>query len=300
MEVLLRKYAERDFSLYEKFEVSTSDLPIVFHKDRLYRGGPHFSRHWHEKMEFLYFTKGSAVIECNGEKIHAIEGNMVVINSNELHEGHALSETAEYYCMIVESSLFQGKNADICETKYIKPIYQNCIVFHNKIENDDKVSACIENIIREIEARDTGFEIAVKAAFYQLMVILLRNHVNFILTPNEYEKRMYTLNRLNTVLEYIESNYRENLSLDKLSSMANLSRYHFCRLFRETTGKTLSEYLNAVRIGQAEKLISDKNVSITEAALSCGYNDANYFSRVYKKYKKLAPSKARNFSVTQL
>ncbi|HEX2926811.1 MAG TPA: AraC family transcriptional regulator [Ruminiclostridium sp.] len=290
----MKDFAARDLSLYEKFEVSGSGLPIVFHKDRLYRDGEDsFSRHWHEKMEFLYFIKGNAVIGCNGEQINACAGNMVVINSNELHEGHALSEFVEYYCLIVDTSLFQDRKTDICEAKYIKPIYQNCIVFKNKIENDSSIKACIENIVREIDSKDTGFEIAVKAAFYQLMVILLRNHVKYVLTPNEYDKRMHTLNRLNTVLEYIENNYRENITLEKLSSMANLSRYHFCHLFRKTTGKTLSEYLNAVRIGQAEKLIMEGDTSITEAALSCGYNDANYFSRVYKKYKNIAPSKVK-------
>lgn len=291
----MKDFLQRDFSLYEKFEVPNSNLPILFHKDRLSREniGDTFRRHWHEKMEFLYFTKGNAIISCNAEQINASEGNMVVINSNELHEGYAVSECAEYYCLIVDTALFQGYKTDICETKYIKPIYQNCIVFKNKIENDPGIKACIENIVNEIEGRDTGFEIAVKAAFYQLMVILLRKHVKHVLTPNEYDKRMYTLNRLNTVLEYIDSNYKENITLDKLSSIANLSRFHFCHLFKETTGKTLSEYLNAVRIGQAEKLIMEGNTSITEAALSCGYNDANYFSRVYKKHKNIAPSKVK-------
>lgn len=296
----MKKAVSKDLSLYEKFDeadssgIENSGLPIVFHRDKLFKGDRSaFRRHWHEKMEFLYFIKGRAIIYCNAEQIEAETGNMVVINSNELHEGEAITETAEYYCMIVDTSLFQGRKTDVLEAKYIKPIYHNCIVFDNKIENNPQIKACMESIVAEMGNKETGFELAIKAAFYQLMVILLRNHVRYVLTQNEYDKRMYALSRLNKVIEYMENNYRESITLDRLSSMANVSRYHFCRLFREITGKTMSEYLNSVRISQVEKLISEQNLSITEAALSCGYNDANYFSRVYKKYKKMAPSKMK-------
>lgn len=216
--VNLKDFRQKDLSLYEKFEVPNSKLPIVFHQDHFYKvpGKEGFGRHWHEKMEFLFFTKGNAIISCNGEQINASAGNMVVINSNELHEGQAVSDFVEYYCLILDTTLFQGKIADVCETKYIKPIYQNCIVFENKVENNPGIKACIENIATELENKETGFEIAVKAASYQLMVILLRNHVKYVLTLNEYDKRMHTLNRLNAVLEYIEDNYRESLTLDKL------------------------------------------------------------------------------------
>ena len=295
----MKKTVPNDFSLYENFEAvnpgsGNTGLPIVFHRDLLVKGDKNsFTRHWHEKMEFLYFIKGRARVCCNAEQIEAKAGNMVVINSNELHEGEALTDTAEYYCMIVDTSLFQGSKAEELETKYIKPIYHNCIVFNNIIEYSPRIKACIENIVMEFENRATGYEFAIKAAFYQLMVILLRNHVRYVLTQNEYDKRMYALNRLNTVIEYIENNYRENITLENLSSMANVSRFHFCHLFREITGKTMIEYINSVRISQVEKLITEKNMSITEAALSCGYNDANYFSRVFKKHKKIAPSKLK-------
>ena len=87
----MKKATSKDLSLYEKFETSNSGaynsgLPIVFHKDTLAKGDKNaFSRHWHEKMEFLYFIQGQAKISCNAEQIEAKAGNMVVINSNELH-----------------------------------------------------------------------------------------------------------------------------------------------------------------------------------------------------------------------
>jgi len=283
----------KNYALYENLEMPRYDLPIIFHKNFLYRdrSGEFFYRHWHEKMEFLYFTKGEAVIECNAERINARAGDFIVINSNELHEGRALTDVAEYYCIIVDTSLFEGRNIDICETKYIKPIYQNRILFKNKVENDEAVKECVENIIKEYEAENIGREIAIKAYIYRLMVILLRKHVKHMLTPREYDIRKKRLERFNGILKFIEENYQEEITLEKLCLMANLSKYRFCHLFKELTGKTFSEYLNIVRVNRAEELLCETDMSVTEIALKCGFSDANYFSRVFKKHKKTIPSR---------
>jgi len=284
----------RDYTLYEKVEIPSYDLPIIFHKFNLYRDSKmecKFYRHWHEKIEFLYFTKGEAIIGCGAQRIFAKVGDLIVINSNELHEGHALTEVVEYYCIIIDTSLFESRNIDICETKYIKPIYQNNILFENKIENDESVRICVENIIKEYESKDIGREVAIKAYIYQLIVILLRGHVKHMLTSREYDNRKKRLERFNKILKFIDEHFHEEITIDKLCSMANLSKYRFCHLFKEITGKSFSEYLNMVRINKAEELLHETDMNVTEIALSCGYNDANYFSRVFKKYRKQAPSK---------
>jgi len=149
---------------------------------------------------------------------------------------------------------------------------------------------CVEHIIKEYQSKDIGREIAIKAYIYQLMVILLRGHVKHMLTPREYGIRKKRLERFNKILKFIDENYHEDITIDKLCSMANLSKYRFCHLFKEITGKPFSEYLNMVRINKAEEMLHETDMNVTEIALSCGYNDANYFSRVFKKYRKKAPS----------
>lgn len=282
-----------DSSLYENMKICDYNLPVIFHKDILHKevADVTFTKHWHEKIEFLYFTNGEAIIECNAQTISAKPGDLIVINSNELHEGHALSNVAEYYCMIVDTALFQSRSIDICETKYIKPIYQNNIIFENKIQHDENIKACMENIVNEYETKAIGCEIAIKASIYQLFVILLRGYVKCMLTPREYGVRKKRLDRFNNILKFLDENYNEEISLERLCKIANLSRFRFCHLFKEATGKTFSEYLNTTRINKAEELLYHTDMNITEVALHCGFNDANYFSRVFKKYKGDIPSK---------
>ena len=186
--------------------------------------------------------------------------------------------------------MFQSRHVDTCETKYINPISQNRILFKNKIANSKEISKLIHEFVKEFEAKEIGYEMAVKATLYQLLVLLLRNHVQLVLTSKEYDARMRNLVRLNGILEYIENNYGEKITLDQLCSIANISRFYFCRLFKSITGKSLGEYLNQLRINKAEALLKNGEVNITEAAMSCGFDDINYFSRMFKKYKNESPS----------
>jgi AraC-like DNA-binding protein len=282
----------KEGSLYETIDMMDQNMPIIFHKDffSMQNGSSHFSCHWHEKIEFLYFTKGEAVIQCNSMEFEVKAGDLVVINSNELHQGYCISEKVEYYCIIIDTALFENRFLDICETKYIKPIYQNRILFMNRIENDIEAGKIINEFVKEYDSRKIGYELEIKAYIYHLLTFLLRNHVQLILTPREYEIRMNNLKRLNKVLEYIKVNYNEKIILDQLCSMVNLSRFHFCRIFKDMTGKSVGEYVNSLRINKAEAMLKEGGMNITEIAMNCGFNDINYFSRVFKKYKKLPPS----------
>lgn len=282
----------RDYSLYENMNMLDQTFPIIFHRDFLSKKGNNslFKKHWHEKIEFLYIIRGEGIFLCNSASIPAKPSDLIVINSNELHEGQCLSDELEYYCIIVDTSLFLSRYADVCEAKYIKPIMQNRILFKNKIEKDEAVGKCINDFVKEYESKEIGFEMAVKASIYQLFVLLLRKHVELILTPREYNSRMRNLQRFNTILQYIENNYNEKITLGKLCSMASLSKFHFCRLFKEVTGKSVSEYLNLVRVSKAESMLRDTDLNVSEVALSCGFNDINYFSRLFRKYKNVSPS----------
>ncbi len=101
------------------------------------------------------------------------------------------------------------------------------------------------------------------------------------------------LERLGKVFNHIEANYTEKIKMDDLYLMAGLSSYYFCRLFKKVTGRTTNEYINIYRLNKAEYLLKSTCMNITEVALSTGFNDINYFSRLFKKYKKIAPSSVR-------
>ena len=80
-----------------------------------------------------------------------------------------------------------------------------------------------------------------------------------------------------------------NISLDDLSRIAGMNPKYFCRYFRSLTGRTPIDYLNYYRIECASEMLSTKDITIREVAISCGFNDESYFIKTFNKYKGITP-----------
>lgn len=272
--------------LDEAFHVDILKFEQSKHKNNI-------NTHWHEHLQFFYFTHGKALVKCNSVSIPVNSEDLVIINSNELHYCESLCSDLSYYIIRIDLAFLFSNQLDSCQTKYMAPLAQNLILFKNLIRNDATASDCITKIIEEYYTKNTGFELAIKACIYELIVILLRKYVKKILTKKEFDFQYNNLKRFNKIIKYIETNYTTQISIASLSYMLSMSSYHFCRLFKQITGKSAIDYINGLRIEKAAELLQGSGCNITEIALSCGFNDTNYFSRIFKKYKHISPTQMR-------
>lgn len=94
-------------------------------------------------------------------------------------------------------------------------------------------------------------------------------------------------------LSYIEKNYSSNISLNDVAESINMSYFYFSRLFKESTGKSFSDYLTEFRIDKSIELMRDEELSIKQISYDIGYNDPNYFSKIFKKLKGITPTDYR-------
>lgn len=284
-------------SLREPMSMPDPSFPIKIHPrhtGRMVVGATVFPHHWHEHMEFLYFVSGNATIECGSVPYQFQSGDLCVVNSNELHYGITNSEDLSFYAMIVDISLLHSYSTDAIETKFITPISQNRILFQNRISEDKEITRCMLSIIGELERKDLGYELSIKSHLYLLLSLLVRNYMATLTEQVEYRHRLKELERLAPVFAYIDEHYRGKLTVQQLAGYAGLSRFHFSRLFKQVTDKTLVEYINLVRINKSESLLRSTRLTISEIAMETGFSDIYYFSRTFKKLKKLSPSEWRH------
>ncbi|WP_314585853.1 AraC family transcriptional regulator [Paenibacillus terrigena] len=282
----------------EHMDMPDPHFPLKIHRTRFTEYGMTcFPHHWHEHIEFLVIVEGEAMIECNSEPSYVSGGDLVVVNSTDLHHGVNLSDNLFYFTVIADPSLLHSQSVDAVETKYITPITQNQISFQHKISQDAEVNACLKKLIEEYDGREFGYELAVKSELYRLLTILLRRYVGRVLPANEYKTRIKNLERFDPILQYIEENYASKMTVDDLANQVNMSRFHFSRLFKELTGKTISDYINHVRINNSEYMLHNTSKSISEIALATGFNDIYYFSRLFKTYKGVSPSHVRRMGL---
>ncbi|MBI3717711.1 MAG: helix-turn-helix transcriptional regulator [Sphingobacteriales bacterium] len=95
--------------------------------------------------------------------------------------------------------------------------------------------------------------------------------------------------RITDVLNYVKQNFKEDITLNGISKIANLTPQSFCRMFKSRLKKHFVEYLNEVRIANACKLLLETDYSIAEIAYDCGYKTVSNFNKQFKKINGVTP-----------
>jgi two-component system response regulator YesN len=109
------------------------------------------------------------------------------------------------------------------------------------------------------------------------------------------QEREQMLGVINRAKVWIKEHYRKELSMEQAADYVNLSPFYFSKLFKKHVGETFIDYLTRLRIEEAKELISNELLSLKEVCYEVGYNDPNYFSRVFKKVAGMSPTEYRSF-----
>ena len=163
-------------------------------------------------------------------------------------------------------------------------------LFEDKIIHISKENLpLIENIFYKIESEYKGnrknVDILIKLYISELICLLHR----YRLLKNVDEQNIDKL--MQEITQYINDNFEKEITLTDLSKIFGISESHLSRRFKLSTGTCINEYINYVRITNAEWLLKTKKLPITEVAIRCGFNDSSYFAHVFKKLKGITPYK---------
>lgn len=258
---------------YEVHSLGDRELPIVFHYD-VVSGTSHLGN-WHENIELLYCTKGEGQAICNGVEYEVHAGDLVVINTNELHSTCSKS-TLEYYCLIIDTEFLASNQFWIAEIEF------------ESLVRSPQVGALYQQIVDELQAEGPYQRAAIRAKLLELVVYLARNHASVRRNRSSADEN------IKLAIGYLTSNYAEKITLEMLANEVGLSKCHFSREFKRATGMTVISFLNAVRCRNAKKLLLKRNYSIHEISSRCGFESASYFSKTYKSVMGCLPSEVRN------
>lgn len=96
------------------------------------------------------------------------------------------------------------------------------------------------------------------------------------------------------IMDYIHKNYKQDIAINTLADYVGLSYSHVRKIFNDATGENIVNYINNMRIEEAQRLLRQTNMSINDIALSLGYNNKQSFNRFFKKYVSINPGEYRN------
>ncbi len=120
-----------------------------------------------------------------------------------------------------------------------------------------------------------------------------RSYVISALHQIREEREKQTLTVLDRAQGYIQERFTEDLSLEEVADFVHLNAHYFSKIFKQQTGSTFIDYVTKLRIDKAKSLMSSEHLSLKEVCYKVGYNDPNYFSRVFKKVTGITASEFR-------
>ncbi len=264
-------------SVFEKHAIQKSHIPFIFHSFDFKERKSVDVGNWHENIELLYFTKGSATVTSDELCFNAAAGEIAVINANRIHTTRS-DVPLHFYCLIIDRAFCLSNHLDT-----------NLISFKSKI-HDAEIAALIEEIARE-HASDSPYRVQMmRAAVLKILSLLCRRH-------SEGDNKPYSgpphLSAVKRAIGYISSHYADRLTLDMLAEASGLSKYYLAREFHKVTGCTPVTYINVFRTEMAKRMLSESEESIESIARACGFGNFSYFSKVFLKTVGVRPSEYR-------
>jgi AraC-type DNA-binding domain-containing proteins len=247
--------------------------------------------HWHQQIEFYYVERGGLLLLCNGDKQWLYSDDIAVVNCYEPHRGFQFMDNTVHYCIQMDLSILSSGSWDICHEKYIKPLITSNASFTRLICGNFTLVNIFKTIIKEYQNANFGYELCIKSNFMNLFTQLFRDYYTKHSHSMIASEGSLELKHITKIISYIAENFNNQISLDELTEKSSLSMPYMCKIFKKYTGSTIIEYIHQLRCQRALSLI-EGGYSITDAALSVGFNDSNYFSRIFKRIMGTSPTKA--------
>lgn len=249
-----------------------------------------------------YIIKGNAIFFIDGREIKVREGDIIYLPVGSKLSCHALNEDFTFYSIRFATSV--NYNGGDLLTDY----------FHAPTIVHDTGNECrgyFEKIYNWIKADEDSRMFWVKG-YLELIIgyiiykgktsvnqdrddLVLKEEFSLERIKNRTRKSEVKLDsRIQVVVDYIILHPTEQFTIAKMSKMAQLSESRFRTLFKQQIGKNPLEYLNEIKVMTAARKLLISGDNISDIAYELGYEDANYFTRIFKKYFCITPKQYRD------
>ena len=262
----------RVLGLFPKFlNVGKQESDIVYH----------YQEHVQDEYEFIYILKGSVEYKCNGKKFVVKANDMYFIQPGQTHEESSLREPLEF--IYVKFFLYNYRSARMDS-------FLNDINLQRFEKPGRGLRTKFLKIFEEMQNKELGFKQIVENGIMEILVDIMR-----ILKMNQTEK--ISSSSVNDVIaliiEDITMNVQKNYSVEEIARTYGISKSSLHHSFKKQTGLPFKDYVNRIKIREAEHQLTVTDKTVTHISWLLGYSNVYYFCRLFKKYKGLTPTEFR-------
>ncbi len=259
-------------------------MKIISHE----RGKDAHFKLWHalpdgENMIIYMYSDGGSIV-CR-ERIYPIKrGALCFIGAGKYH--YTMPNDPSLYDrtkIFFPSELLRGVISLISDGRDFSGFAWDSIVYAEIKESERKyVDSIFESLAKSVESPHGRAEAV--SSLIRLLHLIEENSIDGASSDS---------GSLGGAIDYINKNIFREISIDEICAAVHISKYHFCRRFKETMSMTVMEYVLKTRIVLAKNMLEKENASISEISDRCGFSSVSYFCRVFKESVGVSPLKYR-------
>ncbi|MEK3917618.1 AraC family transcriptional regulator [Paenibacillus sp. FSL H7-0331] len=269
----------------------------LFYLDHNIRIGPYTmaQNHSHNSYEIYYLRSGERYYFIKDRSYHVRKGDIVLIQPNVLHKTmQAEFPNHERFLINFREDFIHGIHQQIVPD--LLRIFDEQPVIHPNPRELAMAESIIEKMMREQKLAEPGAAGYNKLLLSELLLLLYR-HAEQTGSTSQPAEHPTTLHRkVSDIVKYINEHFREPLSLKALAEHFHISSYYLCRIYKEVTGFTVIEYVNQLRVQEAQKLLKTTRYSVTGITEKVGFESSTHFGRIFKSLCGLSPLQYRKWN----
>lgn len=254
-----------------KIDTRLSDLPRVMHRHD-------------DLVEIILICKGQGQYSIDGHQVKVRAGDLVIYNSSIIHDEITPPDSQlAWFCVALTGVQEKGLRQNALVSDSGRPIFPSGDLF-------DSIRDTCELMFDQLAHERPGH---VVTTHYMLQALLNQARLVINRGAGAMDSSSFDEPLAQRVISYLDSHYTEPISLQDLSATFNVSAYYLAHVFKDCYGYSPMQYILRRRIGEAQSLLINTSLSITDIATHVGYDHPSHFNRQFSKYVGLAPRKYR-------
>lgn len=283
-----------DETLRSQLQYGTPEFPFAcFIDDFRQRETTWIEWHWHDEFEFSFVMSGSIICRMGADTVTLHSGDGLFINSGTIHRFE--SSDGGVLVNFIFSSEFIAEKSSAIYIKYIQPLFytnSKYLIFHQNDAGSEDIRLRLQELCSTVNSEIFAKELRIRNLLSDLWHIFIEKQVAYIKGSRRGENSTLQT-RLQKMITFIHENYHRRVTLDDISSAANISKSEALRCFHEGIETTPVKYLNEYRLNRAADRLLSSSDTILSISESVGFESSGYFCQVFKSRYGTSPNSFR-------
>lgn len=248
--------------------------------------------HWHDFLEINFVLAGEMEVAINNRMIVVKEGEMIVLNRDDVHSINSDSQNLLYVQLHLDLERYNQYIPDIWTVLFRCSPGNNDAVSQN-LKAEIKSQIC--RIVDLMESQEHNVD-AEKKIIYYCIDILSTLKMAFVATNSSKEKNLTEeqSDRLWKVIDYMYDNHSRKLTLNEVAQQVYISDDYLSRLLKKQIGMGFEEFLSFIRAELSLRLLLNTDMGVTNIAYECGFSAPKYYNTAFLKSYRCTPTEYRN------